>query len=57
MMLIIKMVDGNTVHWSADEYTEYDFHGRFFVVIRNDQWIGMYATDRIVSVECREGYK
>lgn len=52
-MLIIKMADGNTVRWSADEYTEYDFHGRFFVVMKDNQWIGMYATDQIVAVECR----
>ena len=53
IMLIIKMADGNTVRWNPSEYTEYDFHGRFFVVIKNDQWIGMYATDQIVAVECR----
>lgn len=52
-MLIIKMADGNTVRWGADEYTEYDFHGRFFVVIKDSQWVGMYATDQIVAVEYR----
>ena len=32
---------------------EYDFVGRFFVVKKNGQWVGMYATDRIRTVEVR----
>lgn len=50
-MIRILLTNGETRKWSYEEYTEYDIKGRFFVVIRNDQWIAMYALDSIVSVE------
>lgn len=53
MNLKIKLTDGRTLQWGPDDYTEYDFRGRFFVVIKDDQWVGMYATDQVVSIECR----
>ena len=39
--------------WPVTPETEYDFAGRFFVIKEKDTWVGMYATDRILSVEVR----
>ena len=50
-MIEITLTSGDVRQWGKDEYTEYDIKGRFFVVINNDQWVGMYALDQIVSVE------
>ena len=50
-MLTIKLSDGDVRSWPKNMYDEYDIQGRFFVVIRGDQWVGMYGLDSIVSVE------
>lgn len=51
--ITITLIDGRTIEWSVNEYTEYDFEGRFFVVKEKDQWVGMYAIDHILMVEIR----
>ena len=53
-MIRILLSNGETRKWSKDEYTEYDIKGRFFVVIKGDQWVGMYALDSIISVEVEQ---
>lgn len=53
MDIRIRLDTGDTVTWPVTPETEYDFCGRFFVVKVKEQWVGMYATDRILSVEVR----
>ena len=50
-MIEITLTSGDVRKWDKDEYTEYDIKGRFFVILNNEQWVGMYALDSIVSVE------
>ncbi len=50
-MIEIMLDNGDVRKWNKGEYTEYDIKGRFLVIINDDQWVGMYALDRIVSVE------
>ena len=50
-MITILLSNGECVQWKAKEYTDYDIKGRFFVIIDDDQWVGMYALDQIVFVE------
>ena len=54
-MIIILLTNGEVRRWDKTEYTEYDINGRFFVVINEKQWVGMYALDSIVSVEVENG--
>lgn len=49
--IAILLDNGELRMWGEDEFTEYDIKGRFFVVINGEKWVGMYALDRIVSVE------
>ena len=53
MNINIKMIDGNVYEWVVTPDTEYDFMGRFFVVKNKEQWVGMYAIDRILVIEVR----
>lgn len=50
-MIKITLTNGDVREWERNEYTEYDIKGRFFVVLYEDQLVGMYAMDSIVSVE------
>ena len=51
-MIEIKFKSGhhNIVTWSKDNYTDYKYDGRCFIVIKNDQWIGIYNMDSIISI-------
>ena len=53
-MLTIKLSNGDVREWIKGTYDEYDIQGRFFVVIRGNQWVGMYGLDSIVSVEVEQ---
>lgn len=53
-MIEITLASGDVRKWDKDEYTEYDIKGRFFVILKDEQWVGMYALDHIVSVEVEE---
>ena len=53
-MIEITLTSGDVREWDKDEYTDYDIKGRFFVIINDGQWVGMYALDSIVSVEVEE---
>lgn len=37
------------------EYTDYNYDKKFFIVIRDKQWIGLYNLDEIRYVEIRTG--
>lgn len=50
-MIKITLTNGDVRKWERNEYTEYDIKGRFFVVLYEDQWVGMYAMNSVVSVE------
>lgn len=53
MQIVIEMDILKTYVWQVTPDMEYDFVERFFVVKKNGQWVGMYATDRIRTVEVR----
>ena len=54
-MIEITLASGDVRQWGKDEYTEYDIKGRFFVIIKDEAWVGMYALDHIVAVEVEDG--
>ena len=54
-MIRILLTNGEVRRWDKADYTEYDIKGQFFVVIHEEQWVGMYALDSIVSVEVENG--
>lgn len=49
--MIIVMKNGTTYRWNKTDYTNYSIVGGFFVVIRGEQWVGIYATEDIMVVE------
>lgn len=53
MTISIKMVNDDVVAWEVTPDMEYDFEGEFFVVKKKGKWVGIYAKDRILSIEVR----
>ena len=53
MQIRIQMDDYKEYIWDLTSDMEYDFVGRFFVIKAWEKWVGMYATDRILTVKVR----
>jgi hypothetical protein len=53
-MLKIVFKDGETKKYLPTEYTEFQYDGKAFIVIRKSKWIGIYNFDCILSVECTD---
>ena len=48
--ITIVFKNGETCHYSPSEYTDYQYDGKFFIVINESQWIGMYNLKEIEAV-------
>jgi len=38
------------VVWKDEDYTDYNYNGKCFIIIKEQQWVGIYNMDHIVSV-------
>lgn len=50
-MIRIFLIDGETIKYRRDEYTDYIYDGKYFVVINHCQWIGLYNLDLIKYIK------
>ncbi len=53
-LLIVQLADGRSYLWKTPDFDEYDVKGRFFVVLKDEHWVAMYALDQIVAMEVTE---
>ena len=49
--ITIDFKNGETCHYAPSEYTDYQYDGKYFVVIFEKQWIGFYNLDEIRYIE------
>lgn len=47
----IVFSNGDMVHYAPEEYTDYKYDGKYFIVIRDKQWIGFYNLDCVEYIE------
>lgn len=48
-MLKITFKNGNVCTWKKEEYDDYKYDGKCLIIIKNEQWVGIYNMDNIVS--------
>ena len=51
MWITIVFKDGEICRYSRDEYTDYQYDNKCFIVIHDRQWIGIYNLDEIRYIE------
>ena len=49
-MLKIIMNNSQEVKWQKEEYDIYMYDGKFFIIIKNGEWIGFYNLNAVVSI-------
>ena len=50
-MITIDFKNGEICHYRPDEFTDYKYDGRYFIVIKDKQWIGFFNLDELRSVK------
>lgn len=49
-MIKITLKNGNTYKWKKKSFTDYTYDGKFFIIIRKEQWVGFYNLDEIREI-------
>ena len=49
--ITIDFKNGEICHYSPSEYTDYQYDGKYFIVINEKQWIGFYNLDEVRYIE------
>ena len=53
-MIRILFNNGEVVKWKKKKkYTDYRYDGRYFIVIRDKQWVGLYNLDCVATIEIK----
>lgn len=50
-MLRIVFKNGEVIVYQPDQYTDYSYDSKCFIVIKGRQWIGIYNMDGVSCVE------
>lgn len=49
-MITIVMTNGTPAFWNKDEYTDYMYDGKVFVVLNGSQRVGIYNIDYVREI-------
>lgn len=57
-MIEIVFRNGDMAHYDMDAYTDYKYDSRYFIVIYDKQWIGLYNLDAVeyITIERAEPF-
>lgn len=53
-IIVIVFKNGQRVVWEQNEWTDYAYDGKAFIVKKGNDWIGIYNFDSIISVVVKE---
>jgi predicted DNA-binding protein (MmcQ/YjbR family) len=54
-MIEIAMKSGDVAHYKPEEYTDYKYDGKCFIVIHENQWIGIYNMKCVEYITIEKG--
>jgi len=49
-MIKIIFTNGQECRWKGEQYTDYKYDGKCFIVINEKKWVGIYNIDSIISI-------
>lgn len=53
-MLRIVFKNGDVITYGEDDYTDYSYDSKCFIVIKGQQWIGIYNMDCVACVQFKQ---
>lgn len=48
-LIKIVMTNGAIIKWTKEQWDDYKYDGKFFIVKKNGSWIGFYNLDHVIS--------
>ncbi len=49
-MIKIVFKNGCIAKWKKEQWTDYKYDGKCFIIIKGEQWVGIYNMDSVVSI-------
>ncbi len=49
-MIQITMMNGVYDEWKPEQYTDYMYDGKCFIIIKEKQWVGIYNMDAVRKI-------
>lgn len=49
-MIKIVMANSNIVKWREEEFDDYKYDGKFFIISRKGAMVGFYNLDYVISI-------
>ncbi len=49
-MIKIVFKNGSIAKWHPEEYTDYKYDGKCFIIIKDTEWIAFYNIDSVISI-------
>ena len=53
-VIVIVFKNGQEVVWQQNEWNDYAYDGTAFIIKRDNDWVGIYNFDSIISVVVQE---
>ena len=50
-MIQITLTNGSYICRNKDQYTDYMYDGKVFVIIKGSQWVGIYNIDHVREIK------
>ena len=54
VMIKITMPNVQEVKWSKEEYDNYIYDGKYFIIVKDGKWAGFYNLDAVISIVVKE---
>lgn len=49
-MIKIVFKNGSIAKWNKEEYDDYKYDGKCFILVKGEEWVGFYNMDSVVSI-------
>lgn len=53
-VIIIVFKNDNSATWTQDEWDDYSYDGKAFIIKKDCEWVGIYNFDSIISIIVKE---
>ena len=53
-MITITLTNMEVAEWPACEYDDYKYDGKYFLILRNNRWIGFYNLEHVISIVVKD---
>jgi len=46
----ITMANSDEIKWTVDQWDDYKYDGKYFIITKGGVWVGFYNLDKVISI-------